>query len=101
MSLDPTTIVVIGVMTIAAASLRFGGFWFMRFVPVTPRVRAALEAMPFAVMLGLIVPPALRGGIAELAAIAVTGVVWRLGLSEVVAVVAGLATVAGLRAAGV
>ena len=52
-------------LALAAASFacRAGGFWIMRFVPVTPRVRAVLAAAPLAVMAGIVTPAAMRGGV--------------------------------------
>jgi uncharacterized membrane protein len=88
---------LVAAMVITAAALRFGGFWFMRFVPMTPRLRAGLAAMPLAVMLGILLPPALKGGVAEWAGIAIAaGLTW-IGRNELVALLAGMATVATVR----
>jgi uncharacterized membrane protein len=69
----------------------------MRLVPVTPRVEAGLKAIPLAVMIGIMVPPVLRGGVPEAAALAATIASVRLGANDLVAVLIGMATVAGLR----
>ncbi len=100
MTLDPRTLAVILVMALAAAACRFAGFAFMRFIPMTPRVKAALAAIPLAVMLAIILPPALRGGWPEAAGIVATVVAVLLRGNEVVAVVAGMTTVAFARAMG-
>ncbi len=94
MTLDANTLALILVMTAAAAFCRFSGFWLMRFVPLTPRVRAGLDAIPLAVMLGIIIPPALRGGVAEIAAISATLLAVHLRYNELIAVLVGMATVA-------
>jgi uncharacterized membrane protein len=97
MTLDDRTLAIILTMAAAALLCRFAGFWFMRLVPVTPRVEAGLKAIPLAVMIGIIVPPVLRGGVPEAAALAATIASVRLGANDLVAVLIGMATVAGLR----
>jgi len=86
-------------VTIASFACRAGGFWLMRFVSVTPRVQAALRAAPLAVMIGIVVPAALRGGVAEWLGLAVTAVLMRLTRRDLVAALSGIATVAVCRAA--
>lgn len=100
MSLEPSTAALIVVMALAAAACRFAGFAFMRFVPLTPRLEAALAAMPLAVMLAIVLPPAMRGGLPEIAGIAATVVAVALRGNEVVAVVAGMGAVAIVRYLG-
>lgn len=87
-------------MAIAAAACRYAGFAFMRFVPMTPRVKAALAAMPLAVMLAIVLPPALRGGWPEACGVVATVAAVLLRGNEVSAVVAGMGTVAIARAMG-
>lgn len=81
-------------ISLASYACRAGGFWLMRFVAATPRVQAALRAAPLAVMIGIVVPAALRGGVAEWIGIAVTAVVMRFARRDLVAALAGVATVA-------
>lgn len=100
MSLDPQTLAVIVAMAVAAAACRYAGFAFMRFIPLTPRVRAGLAAMPLAVMLAIILPPALRGGWPEAVGVAATLAAVTLRGNELVAVVAGMSAVALTRAMG-
>ncbi len=84
-------------MTLAAALCRLCGYWFMGLIPITPRVEAGLNAIPLAVMIGIMVPPILRGGVAELAGVAITmAAVW-LRANDLVAILLGLGIVAGLR----
>jgi uncharacterized membrane protein len=91
------TLVIIAVMALAAAFCRGGGFWLMRFVPLTPRVHSALNAIPIAVMMGIMAPALLRGGVPEACGIAATAGMARLSGNDLLAIVAGLATVAALR----
>jgi uncharacterized membrane protein len=88
---------ILAVMALAAGICRGGGFWLMRFVPITPRVRAALNAIPIAVLMGIMAPALLRGGIPESAAVVATAGVVKAGGNDLLAILAGLATVALLR----
>jgi uncharacterized membrane protein len=83
-------------MAIAAASFacRAGGFWLMRFVTVTPRLRATLAAAPLAVMLGIVTPAALRGGPAEIAGLLTTFAAMRLWRNDLLAMFCGVGAVA-------
>ena len=98
MSADPHTLLIICVMTLAAAVCRLAGYGFMRFVPVTPRVEAGLQAIPLAVMIGIIGPAILRGGIPEIAGLVITIALVRLGSNDLVAILAAMGAVAALRA---
>jgi uncharacterized membrane protein len=86
-------------LALASFTCRAGGFWLMRFVTVTPRLRAMLAAAPLAVMIGIVTPAALRGGIAEIAGLAATFAAMRLWRSDLLAMFVGVAAVAVCRAA--
>jgi uncharacterized membrane protein len=97
-TITSATLAIIAVMAIAAALCRLAGYGFMRFVPLTPRVEAGLRAIPLAVMIGIIGPPVLRGGVPEAIGLTATIVAARLGLNDLVALLAGMGSVAALRA---
>ena len=94
---DADTLLLVAVMTLAAAICRGGGFWLMRFVPVTPRVHGALNAIPIAVMMGIMAPALMRGGVPEGAAVVATAGVAKIGGNDLLGILAGLATVALMR----
>lgn len=77
---------------------RLMGFFILGSVPLTPRVRRGLEALPGGVILATIVPIALETGLAGLVGIATATLVMALTRKDWLAVAAGLACVAGLRA---
>jgi len=81
-------------IALASFACRAGGFWLMRFVTVTPRLRATLAAAPLAVMLGIVTPAALRGGTAEWVGLAATFLAMRLWRNDLVAMFCGVAAVA-------
>jgi len=85
-------------LTLASFACRAGGFWLMRFVIVTPRLRATLAAAPLAVMIGIVTPAALRGGLAEIVGLAATFAAMRLWRSDLLAMFVGVAAVALARA---
>ena len=85
---------ILPALAAAAYACRAGGFWLMRFVKVTPRLEAAMRAAPPAVMIGVVAPAALHGGIPELAGLAVVGLVMGWRGNDVLAMLAGVAAVA-------
>jgi uncharacterized membrane protein len=97
MTIAPDVLVITLVMAVAAALCRVGGYMLMGLVPVTPRIEAGLNAIPIAVMIGIMVPPILRGGVPEIVGTAVIIAMVRIGANDLVAIVLGLAAVATFR----
>jgi uncharacterized membrane protein len=92
--------VLLTVMAAAAFLCRVAGFTLMRFVPVSPRMEAALRATPLAVMAGITALAVQAGGLAEgLALASVVGLTLVLR-SDVAAALLGVVVVAGLRWTG-
>ena len=98
MSLRAELALMLLALALAAYACRVGGFWLMRFVAVTTRVRATLAAAPLAVMLGIVTPAALRGGAHEWIGLAATFAAMRLWKSDLAAMFAGIAGIAAARA---
>jgi uncharacterized membrane protein len=94
MTLRPELLLFLFALALASFACRAGGFWLMRFVTVTPRLRATLAAAPLAVMLGIVTPAALRGGLPELAGLAATFIAMRLWRRDLLATFVGVAAVA-------
>jgi uncharacterized membrane protein len=80
--------------------IRVSGFWMMAHVPLTPRVRRMLDALPGSVVVATIVPIVLRSGSAGMLGIAAVVGIMLLRFNEFVAVFAGLGLIALLRALG-
>ncbi len=80
-------------MALASYACRLAGFLLMGLVPITPRVEAALRAIPLGVMIGIVTPAASAGRMPELVALLVVGVVMKLVRNDLAAAVAGAATV--------
>ena len=89
---------VIGAMTAVNYAIRASGFFMMGYVPLTPRVRAILNALPGAVVMAIVLPLMVRGGLPAWAAvlIAIALMAWRR--NDLLAVVCGMGAAALIRA---
>jgi len=81
-------------------ALRAGGYWVMGRLPITPRVRRGLEALPGAIIVSTILPIVLKGGIAVALCLVVAAAAQIQLKKEYVAVFCAAAVAAGLRYAG-
>lgn len=92
--------IVIAAMAIATLALRTTGFWLMRYVPVTPRVKRTLDALPGSIIAAAVLPAVVQGGtVAALAVVAAMASMW-LTRSDFVAVITGMGIAALARLAG-
>jgi uncharacterized membrane protein len=97
-SLDPQALLTIALMAIATYATRSGGLWLASRLALSERMEAWLGYIPGAILVSLVAPTVLTGGLAEtLAAMAVILVALRTG-SLPVAMVAGVGAVLVLRA---
>ncbi|MBX5144288.1 AzlD family protein [Rhizobium lentis] len=99
MTLDLNIMIAILAMAAATVFTRISGLVLIRHVEMDERRRAAIEAIPPAVLMAVIAPTAFATGWAETLACAVTAIVARR-LPMLASVVVGVATVALLRAVG-
>jgi uncharacterized membrane protein len=93
---------VLAILAMASVTyaIRAGGFWLMRRVPLTPRVRRGLEALPGAVIVATVLPLTVQSGLPAAIAIAtVLGIKLATG-REFVSLVAAVAAAALARAFG-
>ena len=91
---------VIAAMAAVTVFTRFAGFWMMGRVTLTPRILRMLEALPGSVVAALIMPVIVKEGLsAGVAMVAVALLmIWRR--NEFLALAAGIAVAAGIRALG-
>ena len=94
MAVDATFLLALAGMALASFACRISGFLLMGYVTITPRVEAALKAVPLAVMVGIVTPAASAGKLPELLALCVVGLVMKLARNDLAAALAGAATVA-------
>lgn len=96
MTVAPATLLAIVAMAAVTWATRVAGLWLVRYVPLTGRGAAALEAVPAAVLMSVIAPMVFMTGPAETIASALTlAAAFRLPLMA--AVVVGVAAVVALR----
>jgi uncharacterized membrane protein len=96
MTLDPVTLLAIAGMAIATYLNRLSGLVLVRFVRLEGRTKAALDALPPAILMAVIAPMVLTRGPAETAAAVIT-VIAALRLPLIAAVVIGVGSVVALR----
>lgn len=100
MSVDGEAALAIAAMALVTLGLRVGGYWMMGWVPLTPRVRRGLEALPGAVLVSLVAPAVLAGGWVAAGVVLATGLAMRLTKRDFLAVFAGMGAAALLRQLG-
>jgi uncharacterized membrane protein len=92
-----TTLLAIIGMGLATYSTRLSGLLLMRGVVVQGRLKAALDAVPPAVLMAVITPTVFMTGRAETIAAIVTAIAAVLRLPLLVVIMAGMLSVVGLR----
>jgi uncharacterized membrane protein len=84
-------------MALAAYATRAGGLWLIGFVKLSPQVEAWLRALPGAVMVALVAPEVVSGGIAAAVAALATVLVAVRSKNLLLAMVVGVGMVWLLR----
>jgi uncharacterized membrane protein len=97
MDTDANTLLAIAGMALATYATRIGGFALMRFMEVKGRMKAALDAMPAAILMSVIAPTVIGTGVAETLAAVITAAAAILRLPMIVTIVIGIASVVALR----
>ncbi|MDP2034453.1 MAG: AzlD domain-containing protein [Polaromonas sp.] len=97
MAVEPTFLLALLGMAVASFACRISGFVLMGYVRITPRVEAALKAIPISVMVGIVTPAATAGKLPELLGLLAVGLAMKLVRNDLAAAVAGAATVAVAR----
>ena len=91
------TILAILGMALATYATRASGLYLMRGVTVKGRLKAALDALPPAILMAVIAPTILTTGIAETVAAAITAVSAFMRAPLVVTILIGVVSVVLLR----
>ncbi len=90
-------LVAILAMAVAAYATRAGGLWLMGWVKPSPRAEAWLRVLPGAVLVAIIVPEVVAGGLAALLATLATLLVAARTKNLLVALGVGVAAIWVLR----
>ena len=88
----------IAAMAAVNFAIRAGGFFLMGYVPLTPRVRSVLNALPGAVVMAIVLPLMVRGGLPASIAVLLAIVIMAWRRNDLLAVVCGMAAAALYRA---
>jgi uncharacterized membrane protein len=96
--IDGATLGAIIAMAIATYATRIGGYLLLGGVTVRGRLKAALDALPAAILTAVIAPTVVATGIAETLAAAVAIVAAALRLPIIAVIAIGMASVVALRA---
>jgi len=99
-SVDFGLLAAIAAMAVATYAMRAGGFWMMRHVPLSARMRKMLETLPGSVIVATVLPIVVRDGITAMLAIGIAMAVMLLVRRDILAVIAGMAVAASARAFG-
>ncbi|MGH6874938.1 MAG: AzlD family protein [Aestuariivirgaceae bacterium] len=97
MEADPLTLLTIAGMALATYATRAGGFALMHFMNVKGRLKAALDAMPPAILMAVIAPTVFATGVAETLAAIITAIAAIARLPLIAVVVIGVLSVVLLR----
>lgn len=97
MTLQSSTLVIIILAGLATYGTRLAGYWLLRNVTITGRTKAALDAVPPAILTAVIAPAVFLQGPIEMIAGAVTLASALLRMPLLVTILAGVGVVAGLR----
>jgi uncharacterized membrane protein len=97
MSLDASTLLLILCVGLATYGTRLAGYWLLRNATITGRTKAALDAVPPAILMAVIAPAVFMQGWPEKIAGAVTLAAALLRLPLLVIIIVGVATTALMR----
>jgi uncharacterized membrane protein len=84
-------------MALVTYGCRAGGFWAIGFVRITPRIEAALAAMPGALVAAILARAVADAGLIEAAGILAAFALARATGNDFVGMLAGIGAVAALR----
>jgi branched chain amino acid efflux pump len=99
-SIRPDVFAAILLMGVASHACRMAGFFLMRYIVITPRVKAWLNALPIALMGAILGPVAASGGPPEWTGLAVSIGLMKATGNDFLSVLAAVAAVASVRALG-
>jgi uncharacterized membrane protein len=89
------------VMTAVTMASRLGGYFLMRYVTVTPRIRRMLDALPGSIIVAAALPVAVNGGLVVMGALAAALGVSIIRRNDFLAVITGMTVAALARALGI
>ena len=100
---EPFALGVLAIIAMAVATvlMRTAGFWLMAYIPLTPRIRRMLEALPGSIVAAIVLPVVVKNGAVAVLAVVAAAAVMILRRNQVLAVAAGVTVAALVRYAAV
>ena len=98
MRIDPQALAAILGMSIVTYGVRAGGLWAMGRLALSPRIEAGLRLLPGAVLVSLVAPTVIAGGVAEKAAALATILVAKASGNLLLSIASGVGIVIAVRA---
>lgn len=95
---DLESLVVILAMALLTFGTRIGGFWIMNVMPMTPALEAFLRYLSGSVLVAILAPAVLGGGVPAVAAVTVAVLVMVHTRNMLLALTCGVMAAALLRA---
>ena len=95
---DTDALLVVAMMAVITLVTRFGGIFFMGFMPLTERVDAFLRYLAGSVFVALVVPAVARGGTAAMIAVGVSVAAMLVTRKALISMAIGVAAAALYRA---
>jgi uncharacterized membrane protein len=95
--IDATKLLAIAAMALATAATRLAGPALLKSLTITGRTKAALDALPPAILMAVIAPTVIGTGIAETVAAGITATAAFLRLPLLLVIAIGVASVVALR----
>ena len=92
--------IAFAVMTAVTVASSLGGYFMMRYVEVTPRVRRMLDALPGSIIVAAALPVAVNGGPIVMLALGAAIAVSVLRRNDFLAVITGMLVAALARVLG-
>lgn len=84
-------------LALTSYACRASGYWLMHLIPIAPSVEAALARAPLAVMIGIVAPSALHGGLPGLVGLGTVALAMVVQRNDLTAALAGVVAVALVR----
>lgn len=91
-------LIVVLVLALVTYGTRIGGFWIMRFMPVTPAMEAFLRYLSGSVLVAILAPAVIEGAIPAMAAALAAALVMIAVRNMLAAMAVGVTAAALLRA---
>ena len=101
LEISGSSLAAIAVMGAVTWLMRAGGYWLMGYVPLTPRVRRMLEALPGAIVVAIVLPLIVKAGVFAGLAIVASVAVMVATRNALLAIAAGVGVAALARSVAI